>query len=275
MRVVAVLAAYNEERFIRGCLEHLFGQGVDVYLIDNDSSDGTRDIAEEYVGRGLIGIERLARNGNFSLRGQLRRKEELYQRLAADWFVHVDADEIHQTADGVTTLAESFAQSEAAGYNAVNFLELTFVPTHEDADHDHSLYRETMRWYYPYLPVLPHRLNAWKRQPGRVDLVSTGGHRVQFDGVRMDPKSLLMRHYLFLSRAHAVRKYTQSSFDSAECADGWHGWRQRVDFRTLPFASRSELKELSPTAPLDASEPLTMHLLERELACSSGGLGSA
>ena len=35
-------------------------------------------------------------------------------------------------------------------------------------------------WYYPFLPSFPHRLNAWKKQPLKVDLASSGGHRVDF-----------------------------------------------------------------------------------------------
>jgi glycosyltransferase involved in cell wall biosynthesis len=42
MRVVAILASYNERRFIDGCLEHLHGQGVESYLIDNWSTDDHR-----------------------------------------------------------------------------------------------------------------------------------------------------------------------------------------------------------------------------------------
>jgi cellulose synthase/poly-beta-1,6-N-acetylglucosamine synthase-like glycosyltransferase len=45
MRVIAILATYNEERFIANCLEHLFRQGVEVYLMDNDSEDETVAIA--------------------------------------------------------------------------------------------------------------------------------------------------------------------------------------------------------------------------------------
>ena len=37
MRVVAIVAARNEERFITGCLEHLLRQGVQAYLIGRSS----------------------------------------------------------------------------------------------------------------------------------------------------------------------------------------------------------------------------------------------
>jgi len=63
VRVIALIAAYNEERFIAGCLEHLIAHGLNVYLIDNDSTDRTVKFAEPYLGRGLIGIEAIPRDG--------------------------------------------------------------------------------------------------------------------------------------------------------------------------------------------------------------------
>jgi hypothetical protein len=54
-RIVAILAAYNEERFIAQCLEHLHANGVEAYLCDNQSTDRTVQIAETFLGRGLRG----------------------------------------------------------------------------------------------------------------------------------------------------------------------------------------------------------------------------
>src|SRR5262245_28385011 len=162
MRVIALLATYNEERFIANCLEHLIGQGVDAYLMDNDSTDRTVAIARRYLRRGLVEVERLPRDGVFRVTAQLKRKEELAATLEADWFVHCDADEIRASAHPGQTLAEALAEVDAQGYNAVNFQEYTFTPTQEAPDHDHPNYRRTMRWYYPFSPRFPHRLNAWK-----------------------------------------------------------------------------------------------------------------
>ena len=126
--------------------------------------------------------------------------------LDGDWFMHVDADEIRLPPPGAATIAEALTAVEAAGFNAVNFLEFTFVPTIEHPEHDHPEFQETMRWYYPFLPSFPHRLNLWKRQPERVQLVPAGGHRVAFTGLRRFPTSFPMRHYLYLSREHAIEK---------------------------------------------------------------------
>src|SRR5215831_2675215 len=145
MRVVALLAAYNEERFIATCIEHLRSQAVDTYLIDNESTDETVAIASRYLNRGLIGIETVPRKGIYSWKPILRRKEELACELDADWFMHVDADEIRLPPDPVCTLADAFVEVAEQGYNAVNFFEYTFVPTKEDPDHDHADFQRTMR----------------------------------------------------------------------------------------------------------------------------------
>jgi glycosyltransferase involved in cell wall biosynthesis len=262
-RVVALLATFNEERFITGCLEHLIGQGVEVYLIDNCSTDRTVEIAERYLGRGLIDIETFPRTeGVYKWRSILERKEQLATTLEADWFMHADADEVRLPPRSTRTLVQTFAEVEAQGYSAVNFLEFTFVPTREAPDHDHPHFWQTMRWYYPFLRWFPHRLNAWKRQPERVDLASSGGHRVQFPRLRMYPESFKMRHYLFLSVPHAIRKYVGKSYDPAEVQNGWHGWRARLMAERIELPSQKELRFYTTDDELDPSSPRTRHVSE-------------
>jgi glycosyltransferase involved in cell wall biosynthesis len=259
LRVTALLATYNEERFIGGCLNHLFRHGVDVYLIDNESTDATVAIAEQYFGRGLIGIERFHRDGVFRFIDILRRKEALAAELDSDWFIHLDADEIRLPPSSGVTLREAIQTADQMGYNAINFQEFTFLPTQEPPDHDHPSFADTMRWYYPFLPAFPHRLNAWKRQNKRVDLASGAGHRVVFDGLSMFPVSFPMRHYIFLSRNHALAKYGARRHDPAALKRGWHQWRENFtsDSIQLPFCITLRTYELDYN--LDAHNPHTSH----------------
>ncbi|MEK6320357.1 MAG: glycosyltransferase [Acidobacteriota bacterium] len=261
MRVIALLATYNEERFIAGCLENLFQQGVEVYLIDNCSTDQTVTLAERYRERGLIGIESFPRDGIFRLRSILERKEELAATLDADWFIHLDTDEIRLPPKSGVTLAQAFAEVQARGYNAVNFLEFTFIPTQEAPDHDHHDFQKTMRWYYPFLPGFPHRLNAWKRQAQRVNLVQSAGHKVRFSGLRMYPESFYMRHYLFLSLQHAVRKYGNRRHDPASVLTGWHGWRARFTPDIVKLPMQAELRTYTSDDELDPSAPREWHYI--------------
>lgn len=264
MRVVALLASYNEERFIAGCLEHLFAQGVEAYLIDNCSTDRTVEIAERYLGRGLIGIESFPRDGGVYRWGAiLERKEELAATLEADWFMHADPDEYRLPPHSGITLARAFAQIDRNGYNAVNFLEFTFLPTREAPDHDHPRFRQTMRWYYPFVRRFPQRRNAWKRQPERVKLAQTGGHRVWFPDLHMYPESFKMRHYLFLSVPHAIDKWVNKNYDLAEIEKGWHHSRNSLTPANIALPSQKELRYYTSDGELDPSEPLREHLFLR------------
>ena len=261
MRVIAILAAYNEERFIGNCLEHLYQQGVEAYLIDNGSTDETVTIARHYLGKCLLHIESLPRDGVYRLRQLLQRKEELAETLPGDWFVHQDPDEVRLSRQPGQTMAEALAQAEANGYNAVNFQEFTFVPTREPPDHDHPRYMETMRWYYPFGPKYPHQLKAWKRQATRVDLATSGGHRISFAGLKMAPEPLLMRHYLFLSVPHAIEKYVNRKYDPEAVKKGWHRWRANLQAEQISLPHQSELKFYVSDDRLDATNPWVRHAL--------------
>ncbi|NLT07387.1 MAG: glycosyltransferase [Solirubrobacterales bacterium] len=263
MRIVALLAVHNERRFIGACLEHLGRQGVDTYLIDNCSTDGTAEIAQHFTGRGLIGYESFPREGGvYRWRALLERKEQLARELDADWFIHLDADEVRLPPAGFRTLADALEHVDRRGANAVDFKEFTFVPTREEPDHDHPGYADTLRTYYPFQPIPLHRLNAWRRTDD-AELAWSGGHRVRFDGLRVWPTPFTMRHYLFLSVPHAVEKYAERHFDAEELAAGWHGWRARVTAEaTARLPSREDMRVASDDTPLDPTNPLRSHLVE-------------
>jgi glycosyltransferase involved in cell wall biosynthesis len=256
LKIVAILQTYNEQRFIGGCLDHLADQGISAYLVDNESTDDTVAIAESRLARNLVGIETLPRDGHFALRRQLARKEELAQTLDADWLIHLDADEFRVAPEPRRTLAQALIEVDEAGFNAVNFVEFVFMPTREAPDHDRPDYLQSMRSYYPYIPRLPHRLNAWKRQDGPVELAA-GGHLVRFPGLNMAPRSMYSRHYLFLSVTHAARKFGPGRYAPDEVAHGWHRWRVRLDPATIQLYSERELRTYTADHLLDPSEPHT------------------
>lgn len=262
MRVVAILAAYNEERFIGGCLEHLIEQGVEAYLIDNSSNDRTVEIAREYLGRGLIDVETLPREGGVHRWPKiLRRKEEVAASIEADWFMHMDPDEIRLAPRSDQTLVEAFEDVDAQGYNAVNFLEFTFIPTKESPEHDHPDFQKTMRWYYPFMLRYPYQIKAWKRQPETINLTRGGGHRVEFPDLRLYPETFRMRHYQFLSLEQACVKYLQNkNYDPAEVKKNF--WRAWVIEERMQLPSESDLNVYTSDAELSISNPRVQHVIE-------------
>lgn len=284
MRIVSILASYNEQRFIRACLEHYLKQGIEVYLLDNDSTDGTLDIAREYLGRNLIGIERIPRNGMYVWQDILKRKEEIADKLNADWLMHADPDEIRVAPDSSQTLAEAIADVDRQGYNAINFMEYTFIPVREHPDHDNEDFQKTMRWYYPFAQRHPHRLNAWKKQSRRfpgpkaflreilnnkrwrmpsINLHDSGGHIVSFPGIRPYPVDFKLRHYIVLSLDHAIQKYVKKVYAPNEVA-GSHGWRATAGEHDFLLPSETQMRLYTSDNELDPGNPLKEHLLVKQ-----------
>lgn len=282
MKIIAIIASYNEERFIRICLEHYLTQGIYVYLLDNESTDATVEIAKEYLGRNLIYIETLPRQGMFQSDAILKRKEELADELDADWLLHADVDEIRLSHEIGETLAEAVERVDSLGFNAINFMEYTFIPVIESPDHDHADFQKTMLWYYPFSPIHPHRLNLWKKQKKRwpgiksfirqivnsrrlrfstVNLRDSGGHIVKFTGIQPYPQDFILKHYQVLSIDHAIQKYVHKAFDPNEVSRGQHGWRASVKDCDIALPSESAMRFFSSDKELDVSNPLTRHLL--------------
>ena len=262
MRIVALLAAYNESRFIAACLDHLLRNGIEAYLCDNESTDETVEIARRYLGRGLIGIETIPRPGCVRWGDILQRKEQLAMSLDADWFIHMDPDEFRLPPRANTTLAKALAEADAQGFNAVHFFEYVFIPTREEPDHDHPRFMETMRRYYPFRPFPRHRTTAWKKQADRVELAWSGGHKVRFPDLRVCPQDFRMRHYLYLSREHAAEKYLTKKYPAEEIEKGWHGWRANLKPNQITLPGQSELRIYTGDDQLDPSHPLTKHLID-------------
>jgi len=264
-RVVAVLTTRNEERFIAGCLENLFRQGVQVYVCDNQSTDRTLEIVRNYSGAGLIGFESIPYSGWYRWEQLLRRKEELFQSLEADWFMHLDADEIHLPPTSHSSLVSAIAAADALGCNAIEFSEFTFVPTREAPNHDNPNYQHTLRTYYPFRPASPHCVRAYKKQDGPMEIAWSGGHRVRFGGpVKLYPERFRMKHYLFLSAEHAARKYAGRRYLSEEVIDlGWHGWRPRLRSEDIRLPDATQVRAIVTDDDLDEANPWSAHWLER------------
>jgi glycosyltransferase involved in cell wall biosynthesis len=281
MRIVAIVTTYNESRYVRACLEHYRKNGVEVYILDNESTDGTRDIVKEYLNENVIALEVVPRRGYKDWKSMLCHKESIADRIKADWFMHADIDEIRLSFDSKYSLAQAVELVDKEGYNAINFMEYTFIPTLESPDHDHGDFMHTMQWYYPFLQRYPHRVNLWKKQarhwPGikaklkdlysnrrlltpSVNLHSSGGHQVKFEGLRMFPTDFKMRHYPLVSREHAIQKYVQIR-NSPNAPSGYHGWRGNIAEGNIVLPSQSQLRKYLGDDALDPANPLAEHLI--------------
>ncbi|HEX9147800.1 MAG TPA: glycosyltransferase family 2 protein [Thermoanaerobaculia bacterium] len=230
-RVVAIVSAFNEADIISPVIEHLVQNGVDVYLIDNHSTDGTAEEARRWLRKGLIGIEqfpadRPAGEGPppFDWEAILRRKEELAKELSADWFIHHDADEFREAPWPGMNLRDAIRWVDCLGYNCIDFRVLNFPPLGNGFEPGAPPERAFTHWEDPVVYDTLQR-KAWKAQKTPVSLAASGGHEARFPGRRVFPIRFLLRHYPIRSQEHGMRKVfdeRRKRFVEKERAKGWH-----------------------------------------------------
>ncbi len=128
--VIAVMTAYNEEDVIGPSIEALLNGGIGVHLIDNWSTDRTYEIAEGFLGRGLVGLERYpeAPTSIYDWTGLLKRVEVVSSRMRSDWCIHHDADERRMGPWPNQSLRDALWTAQRSGFNAVDHTVLSFRP---------------------------------------------------------------------------------------------------------------------------------------------------
>jgi glycosyltransferase involved in cell wall biosynthesis len=222
--VIAILAAYNEGDVVAQVIGDLVRQGLQVYLVDHGSTDDTVAQAEPFLGRGLLEIERLGGGPTVRWSDVLRRKEELAGQLAADWFVHQDADEFRESPWENLSLCEAIRRVDRLGYDAIDFELLNFRPTH-DGFRPGADVREAFQYYEHAQSFDKVQVRCWRRGEHAVDLVSSGGHDAMFPGRKVFPVRFLLRHYPVRGQVHGERKVLGERlqrFAPEERAQGWH-----------------------------------------------------
>lgn len=231
-RVIALISSYNEGDVISPIIEHLVDNGVDVYLLDNHSTDDTVEQASRWLGRGLLEIESFPAPGDerygraadrYDWTAILLRKEELARTLEANWFLHHDADEIRESPWEGVTLKEAIHFVDSLEYNCIDFRILDFPPVDDG-------FRQGMdpRTYFTHCREAnasdQRQLKCWKSRAA-ISIVHFGGHDVDFEGKRPFPISFLLRHYPIRGQAHGQRKILQERkprFSPDERAKSWH-----------------------------------------------------
>ena len=250
LRILAILAVRNEADVLGTVIEDLIGQGADVYLIDDGSSDGSDRIAASFMSRGVVAVERRAtqRNGEkFEWADILRRKEAIASELDYDWFMHSDGDEFRESPWIGLTLSEGVSRVDRLGYNAIDFRVLTFRPT-DNSFRSGSDVRLSLSCWEAASLWDQVQVKCWKRA-ARVDLASSGGHEAMFAGRKIFPVPFLTRHYPIRGQTHGHRKVFEDRkprFLSTERDSGWHVQYDRMVDGHSFVADASTLREYDP-----------------------------
>jgi len=223
MTCVAYTYVRNEQDIIRESLTHMLDQGLNVYVIDNWSTDDTRQIVTEmiYRHRGRLYLEKFPDQPPtfFSIRNLELRIQQLHHLLDPEWGLLFGADELFEAPHGLS-VAEFLEGIGAKGYTCVGCVQATFTPV-DDTWQPGMGIKAHFRYWHDKGRL--HNVRAWKAR--KFQFVD-GGHDVIFDGYKLYPDDrLILRHYLFRNQEQATHKVfveRKPRYSPEERAMGWH-----------------------------------------------------
>lgn len=226
-KVLAIVHVYNEEDVIRNLTEYLLTQGIDVYLIDNWSSDSSYSIIGELVSEhaGKVFCERFPITGPvdyFDCYHQLQRSEELSYQLDYDWYIHYDADEYRISPWRDVTLRDAIYYIDSLGYNLIENTVIDFKVTDKSND---SIFMKDVWFDFGHRAAHFKQIKTWKKCDC-IDIKTTGGHIAKVENPRIFPLKILNRHYPLRSYNHAQKKIftdRKPRFAKEKQERGWHG----------------------------------------------------
>jgi glycosyltransferase involved in cell wall biosynthesis len=223
MKIIGMMAVYNESDIVEQSVSHMISQGIPLVVLDGGSTDGSYEIVSEFLGRGVLAIERLSTR-YFELETQLRRLCEMATGHNPDWGVLCDADEFLEPPRRDLTLAQAIEVEDANGYNLIQFNSFVFMPTELDENSTENDVRERLR-YYSWVDDFHFR--AWKFYPGTT-IHEHGGHFPVFpieQEINISPNKFVQRHYKIRSYEQGSKKVFEERlgrYSPTELKKGWH-----------------------------------------------------
>lgn len=226
-RVVAFMAAYNEEDIIVQSIRNWTEQGVAVHILENWSTDSTYRLIKDLQTTLPVTVERFPSGGPsryFEWSAMLERMQDLTNELQADWFVRRGADEIVCSPWKDVSYRDGLYRVDQEGYSCIDHTILNFHPT-DDAFESGTNHERHFRYFqFGRYPSDFVQKKAWKNLRGELSMAA-GGHNIRFEGRRVYPFKFLLKHYPIRSQLHGQRKIfaeRKARWQPNERAKGWH-----------------------------------------------------
>ncbi|MGA2270322.1 MAG: glycosyltransferase family 2 protein [Bryobacteraceae bacterium] len=215
----------NEADILPWTIQHLVDQGVEVYVIDNWSTDGSWEMLSWLP---ISGRERFPSSGpedRYNCLSMLHRVDEVAAASKADWCIFHDADEIRRSPRPGETIVRGLQRVEAEGYNAINHNLYLFRAIDDDYIGDPE--RHFSYYTRTHVDCGLNHVKAWKNT-GRLTGLGTraagGGHAFGFAGMTVHPQKWVLKHYPIRGQRHGARKMAErlSRWNLEERSWGWH-----------------------------------------------------
>ena len=245
IRIVAALVVRNERPYLGNCLRHLIENGLDYVIVDNDSTDETRDLLQQpYYAKHMLGYRTHPYRGCMDWISLMRARQDAADNIEADWILYVSADEIMHPYTADETLSTAIERTDATGFDVIDFNEFVFLPIEKDYMPDQKGF-QSLRHYYFFEPSSPPRLMRARKKHLQLSHIEGAGHVLSGAPFRLSSETFALRHYMFRDQAHAFEKYARRVYAPEEVARGWHWHGFQHPVRNFAFPPANQLECLA------------------------------
>jgi hypothetical protein len=242
---VGIAMVRDEADVIAGTLHHMADEVDHLVVADNGSTDGTRDILADLVGKFPLTVLDDPEPAYFQS-AKMSRLAEQAARHGATWIVPFDADEIWVSWAGrIREVLPALPPANVALAQLTNHYSTAIDPAEPDP------FRR-MVWRSSDAASLPKVAFRW--EPGAV--IHQGNHGVTLPSGRSEVDALEIRHFPYRSAEQFVRKAVNGAaaykLTDLPVTEGAH-WRaygeihDRLGDKGLGDVFRTHFWYLSPT----------------------------
>lgn len=126
MNILNPMMCYNSLDILPYVVEYNKKEGVDLFIIDNYSNDGSW----EYIQDNKIPSERIDTDGAFDLNMLLKKKSEIIHKIKPDWIILAGADDFIITPD--KTMVNFIDGIDKLGFDVIDMHIIRFQNTGEN-----------------------------------------------------------------------------------------------------------------------------------------------
>lgn len=205
MNILACGVVYNEVDILPYLLGYYKSRGVEVFIFDNFSDDGTW----EYLQDNKIACERINSDGKFSLVQFIKRMTAKWQEIKPDWCIYLDADEFPLTFQ-FSSLKEFIKNRDRQDFNVIKQTRVNFRPTGLE-DFSKGDPREIYRYYFIDFPGGKGHPQCERifKYSDEINLVKKAGHFIRGFDKRVSIESLDNPIFHYSIRENAKEKTLQ------------------------------------------------------------------
>jgi len=244
MKVLACGVVYNEIDILPYLLDYLKSQGIEIFIFDNFSNDGTW----EYLQNSGIECERINSNGKFSLIQFIKRVMAKWKEIKPSWCIYLDADEFPLTFQ-FPSLKEFIKDRDRKGFNVITQTRINFRPTGTE-DFSKGDPRKIYRYYFINFPNgrgHPQCDRIFKYF-NELNLVNSAGHFVRRFDKRASVESLdnPIFHYSMRENARekTLQRFNRRNKDEETVGLGWNTHYKKFIKADMWIWNKDELKDM-------------------------------